>query len=169
MINKHKSNKIKENTNTMRHLNNGTDHRHSKSCCDQSSPARRTMTVRSHDLHNLWSRAICRYWPVSMLSGNVPVLSLAINVLDPRSSRKYGISPMTLTGHCKFVTLTSFGRPWIVFVVLICQDRLQHCGKFHWPSPGASVVVQTGQPYRTYAISPWCPRHHDRRPFRARS
>ena len=28
----------------MRHLNNGTDHRHSKSCCDQSSPARRTMS-----------------------------------------------------------------------------------------------------------------------------
>ena len=27
----------------MRHLNNGTDHRHSKSCCDQSSPARRTI------------------------------------------------------------------------------------------------------------------------------
>ena len=26
----------------MRHLNNGTDHRHSKSCCDQSSPARWT-------------------------------------------------------------------------------------------------------------------------------
>ena len=43
MINKHKSNKIKENTNTVRHLNNGTDHRHSKSCCDQSSPARRTI------------------------------------------------------------------------------------------------------------------------------
>ena len=45
MINKHKSNKIKENSNTVRHLNNGTDHRHSKSCCDQSSPARRTITV----------------------------------------------------------------------------------------------------------------------------
>ena len=43
MINKHKSNKIKENSNTVRHLNNRTDHRHSKSCCDQSSPARRTM------------------------------------------------------------------------------------------------------------------------------
>ena len=42
VINKHKSNKIKENSNTRRHLNNGTDHRHSKSCCDQSSPARRT-------------------------------------------------------------------------------------------------------------------------------
>ena len=28
----------------MRHLNNGTDHRHSKSRCDQSSPARRTIT-----------------------------------------------------------------------------------------------------------------------------
>ena len=53
VINKHKSNKIKENSNTVRHLNNGTDHRHSKSCCDQSSPARRTMingsgrTIRS--------------------------------------------------------------------------------------------------------------------------
>ena len=45
MINKHKSNKIKENSNTVRHLNNGTDHRHSKSCCDQSSPARRTMRI----------------------------------------------------------------------------------------------------------------------------
>ena len=44
VINKHKSNKIKENSNTVRHLNNGTDHRHSKSCCDQSSPARRTIT-----------------------------------------------------------------------------------------------------------------------------
>ena len=45
VINKHKSNKIKENSNTVRHLNNRTDHRHSKSCCDQSSPARRTMKV----------------------------------------------------------------------------------------------------------------------------
>ena len=44
VINKHKSNKIKENSNTVRRLNNGTDHRHSKSCCDQSSPARRTIT-----------------------------------------------------------------------------------------------------------------------------
>ena len=43
MINKHKSNKIKENSNTVRHWNNGTDHRHSKSCCDKSSPARRTI------------------------------------------------------------------------------------------------------------------------------
>ena len=43
VINKHKSNKIKENSNTVRHLNNGTDRRHSKSCCDQSSPARRTI------------------------------------------------------------------------------------------------------------------------------
>ena len=48
MINKHKSNKIKENSNTVRHLNNGTDHRHSKSCCDQSSPARRTINKRKY-------------------------------------------------------------------------------------------------------------------------
>ena len=30
----------------MRHWNNGTDHRHSKSCCDKSSPARRTINGR---------------------------------------------------------------------------------------------------------------------------
>ena len=47
MINKHKSNKIKENSDTVRHLNNGTDHRHSKSSCDQSSPARRTMNLKN--------------------------------------------------------------------------------------------------------------------------
>ena len=34
----------------MRHLNYGTDHRHSKSCCDQSSPARRTMMLRVHSI-----------------------------------------------------------------------------------------------------------------------
>ena len=33
----------------MRHLNNGTDHRHSKSCCDQSSPARRTTNKLRND------------------------------------------------------------------------------------------------------------------------
>ena len=53
MINKHKSNKLKENFNTVRHLNNGTDHRHSKSCCDQSSPARRTITRKRFP----------QYWP----------------------------------------------------------------------------------------------------------
>ena len=51
VINKHKSNKIKENSNTVRHLNNGTDHRHSKSRCDQSSPARRTTNSRKDVTH----------------------------------------------------------------------------------------------------------------------
>ena len=41
-MNKHKSNKIKENSYYSEALDNGTDHNHSKSCCDQSSPARRT-------------------------------------------------------------------------------------------------------------------------------
>ena len=63
MINKHKSNKIKENSYTVRHLNNGTDHRHSKSCCDQSSPARRTM--------------ICRRWPQQNV-GNIVNNTLAL-------------------------------------------------------------------------------------------
>ena len=53
MINKHKSKKIKENSNTVRHLNNGTDHRHSKSRCDQSSPARRTIKP---SFSGIWNR-----------------------------------------------------------------------------------------------------------------
>ena len=58
MINKHKSNKIKENSNTVRHLNNGTDHRHSKSCCDQSSPARRTNNgwMDIHYILRIWTQ-----------------------------------------------------------------------------------------------------------------
>ena len=56
MINKHKSNKIKENSNTVRHLNNGTDHRHSKSCCDQSSPARRTIIPFFFYFLTLWGQ-----------------------------------------------------------------------------------------------------------------
>ena len=43
-MNKHKSNKIKENSNTVRHLIMGQINHHSKSCCDQRSPARRTNT-----------------------------------------------------------------------------------------------------------------------------
>ena len=68
MINKHKSNKIKENSNTVRHLNNGTDHRHSKSCCDQSSPARRTMMN--------WGASA--FIMASMCSGNFRVYDVLI-------------------------------------------------------------------------------------------
>ena len=66
VINKHKSNKIKENSNTVRHLNNGTDHRHSKSCCDQSSPARRTIKnnawVTVNNYFWVTSEAICQWF-----------------------------------------------------------------------------------------------------------
>ena len=49
-MNKHKSNKIKENPQYSEALDNGTDHNLSKSCCDQSSPARRTMTITEDTL-----------------------------------------------------------------------------------------------------------------------
>ena len=81
------------------------------------------------------------------------ILNQVENMVLPQDS----FVPMTLRMFCKYVILTQFGRPWIAVVVLICQDRLQHCGMFHWLSPGASVVVQTGQPYCTYVISPWYP------------
>ena len=38
----------------MRHLNNGTDHRHSKSRCDQSSPARRTKKLDFYQIYVEW-------------------------------------------------------------------------------------------------------------------
>ena len=60
VINKHKSNKIKENSNTVRHLNNGTDHRHSKSYCDQSSPARRTITCKKITVRTARHKERCR-------------------------------------------------------------------------------------------------------------
>ena len=82
MINKHKSNKIKENSNTVRHLNNGTDHRHSKSCCDQSGPARRTMTTWSSQQtsHGSSVRAIHGVTPVSLNSGTLHVSPRLIGV-----------------------------------------------------------------------------------------
>ena len=68
MINKHESNKIKENSNTVRHLNNGTDHRHSKSCCDQSSPARRTI----RDLQQWYSNLLPS--PIPLINSKQPHL-----------------------------------------------------------------------------------------------
>ena len=46
----------------MRHLNNRTDHRHSKSRCDQSSPARRTTSNAS------WCRAVIIECPAQFSS-----------------------------------------------------------------------------------------------------
>ena len=69
----------------MRHLNNGTDHRHSKSCCDQSSPARRTivnslrLVERSYFMYltyfvysgKLWVGVIyCLVWLNPLTTGN---------------------------------------------------------------------------------------------------
>ena len=42
------------------------------------------------------------------------ILDRAVNMAFPQGS----FLPMTLTAHCKFVTLTSFDRRWIVVVVL---------------------------------------------------
>ena len=96
MINKHKSNKIKENSNTVRHLNNGTDHRHSKSCCDQSSPARRTIILLPHiDYTNIlpfnsWRQSdtyICQWTRLSLVQVKVCCL---INTMQ-------SATPMMLT------------------------------------------------------------------------
>ena len=46
----------------MRHLNNGTDHRHSKSCCDQSSPARRTINISPVDQTKLFQLRTAFLW-----------------------------------------------------------------------------------------------------------
>ena len=59
----------------MRHWNNGTDHRHSKSCCDKSSPARRTIMTsmrRCVMCNDFWprcvsSRSFCQYFEITLL------------------------------------------------------------------------------------------------------
>ena len=46
VINKHKSNKIKENSSTVRHLNNGTDHRHWKSMTSMGNISNRLIWMK---------------------------------------------------------------------------------------------------------------------------
>ena len=69
-MNKHKSNKIKENSQYSEALDNGTDHNHSKSCCDQSSPARRTMRWGTVGIGqwrgDLWKGGPMRWGPVRL-------------------------------------------------------------------------------------------------------
>ena len=107
MINKHKSNKIKENSNTVRHLNNGTDHRHSKSCCDQSSPARRTMKATTchcqvHQMDVSW-RGRLPWWRhemetffalLALCAGNSPV-----PVNSPHKGQWHGTLMFSLICH----------------------------------------------------------------------
>ena len=78
----------------MRHLNNGTDHRHSKSCCDQSSPARRTINIR-------WEISLSPfhiYFEVTMMS-TVPCSNTGkhdyviwINHVTVTSHERHGVS-----------------------------------------------------------------------------
>ena len=84
MINKHKSNKIKENSNTVRHLNNGTDHRHSKSCCDQSSPARRTIRFISRSVSRKVNNFHSENCILKLMSAKWRPLFLGLNVLSSR-------------------------------------------------------------------------------------
>ena len=87
VINKHKSNKITENSNTVRHLNNGTDHRHSKSCCDQSSPARRTIRYQVNSSSNR-GQAIYHFLVDRLFISETPrpdskIVSIAFSTLSP--------------------------------------------------------------------------------------
>ena len=99
MINKHKSNKIKENSNTVRHLNNGTDHRHSKSCCDQSSPARRTTKPGNKTAVVQWSDpydVISALWFESVLCARNKQLQEITNKVFITK-----ISDMLMTCRCR--------------------------------------------------------------------
>ena len=104
MINKHKSNKIKENSNTVRHLHNGTDHRHSKSRCDQSSPARRTIKL-NNTCHNKSQSMNCelKSWDV---------LWMGINSFIPWKVHKI------FTNYFKIIM---YARSWTYFVKLLWE------------------------------------------------
>ena len=99
MINKHKSNKIKENSNTVRHWNNGTDHRHSKSCCDKSSPARRTKRIcikTPWQGYTFRTTPLPHYWSFGFNSQNrVPVIqffdgSFVVSLVKPVNKQSSG-------------------------------------------------------------------------------
>ena len=140
MINKHKSNKIKENSNTVRHLNNGTDHRHSKSCCDQSSPARRTIRVYRDGY-------ICDVWDYYRLYSS---LRWCVNVvkLTPKGLICYlvGLVVETALGqihssdiqqgfwltHCQLFGIWETLYKYCTCISLVTQRLAQH----HRDSPG---------------------------------
>ena len=134
MINKHKSNKIKENSNTVRHLNNGTDHRHSKSCCDQSNPACRTIRTASDirpaiiiDDNTVFIIATIRlgavppYIPQSVYTGAVPLNTWRNNNVVITSKRRHfdvittsllrNVSAGVPSVHTKVSSWTSSLRP----------------------------------------------------------
>ena len=77
----------------MRHLNNGTDHRHSKSCCDQSSPARRTITPASCVVfeENIFYLELCMLMntrsPGPRLNIKTVFLRIGIPIIKIRRSR----------------------------------------------------------------------------------
>ena len=71
-MNKHKSNKIKENSQYSEALDNGTDHNHSKSCCDQSSPARRTIKLDQNGVQNdiTLTTYVALLWPINLTASS---------------------------------------------------------------------------------------------------
>ena len=114
MINKHKSNKIKENSNTVRHLNNGTDHRHSKSRCDQSSPARRT-TIETSNCESTQTRITKATWllcaPTSRWRDSPEYVGHSTTCWRARTSAKY-------TGQCCCSDTPN------VYIVSKCQETM---------------------------------------------
>ena len=112
MINKHKSNKIKENSNTVRHLNNGTDHRHSKSCCDQSSPARRTTTKETKAINNSYIY-IYIYISHVNVTQTVPDISPLMPMHQDPLLDCHGFDDARNVGHCPL--------RWHTYLDYLCQ------------------------------------------------
>ena len=85
----------------MRHWNNGTDHRHSKSCYDKSSPARRTINIsitRNKDTFKILT--IESYPTMACLNGwwgHLMILNIAF-------WHDIHLSKFLLCGYCMLVT-----------------------------------------------------------------
>ena len=69
----------------MRHLNNRTDHRHSKSRCDQSSPARRTKKP-----FNMASVIHCHYNDVIMgaIASQITSLTIVYSIVNSHADQR---------------------------------------------------------------------------------
>ena len=116
----------------MRHLNNGTDHRHSKSCCDQSSPARRTIITGAVVMVTSGYKPLNPWWNKSQSSAVAPCNARTGIVRPPQSPVRYSWWFRLLYGSCN-----STGDPYTAGHL---HTAVSHC--WHSRAP----IVHTAVP-----------------------
>ena len=111
----------------MRHLNNGTDHRHSKSCCDQSSPARRTITKQmklSGSYRGCTNYTNTSKYPISEIS------PISINGRFNDKCRKYNMFAWLVTESQP--SLIRFNCRHVIVETHVCMHIILSTSSVRW-------------------------------------